>query len=53
MSDFGNPVRIKFLPSLAFSIARQRSTTIKATNPPGMNWAQGFQKRRRALKSRR
>jgi hypothetical protein len=39
MSDLGNPVRIKFVPSLAFSIARQRSTTGKAIKPPGKNWA--------------
>jgi DDE superfamily endonuclease len=39
MSDLGNPVRIKFIPSLAFSIARQRSTTVKAIKPPGKNWA--------------
>jgi hypothetical protein len=53
MSDFENPVRIKFLPSFAFSIARQRSTTNKSIKPPGKNWAQGFQKRHLALKSRR
>jgi hypothetical protein len=53
MSDLGNPVRIKFVPSLAFSIARQRSTTGKAIKPPGKNWAQGFEKRHPALKSRR
>jgi hypothetical protein len=52
MSDLGNPVRIKFLPSLAFSIARQRSTTTnKAIKPPGKNWAQGLEKRHLALKS--
>lgn len=51
-ADLGNPVRIKHLPSLAFIIARQRSTN-KATKPPGKNWAQSFQKRHRALKSRR
>jgi hypothetical protein len=39
ISDLGNSVRIKFLPSLAFSIARQRSTTGKAIKPPGKNWA--------------
>ena len=27
IADLGNPVRIKYLPALAFSIARQRSTT--------------------------
>jgi len=36
MADFGNPVRIKCLPTLAFSIARHRSTN-KATKPPGKN----------------
>jgi hypothetical protein len=48
----GNPVRIKFLPSLAFSIARQRSTN-KAIKRPGRNWAQGFKKRHPALTPRR
>ena len=52
MADLGNPVRIKFLPALAFSIARQRSMN-KATKPPGKNWPRGFQKRHPALKSRR
>jgi hypothetical protein len=46
-------VRIKCLPALAFSIARQRSTTNKATKPPNKNWAQAFQKRHPALKSQR
>jgi hypothetical protein len=53
MSDLGSPVRIKFLSSLAFSIARQRSTTNKAIKPSGKNWAQGFEKRHPALKLRR
>jgi hypothetical protein len=53
MFDLRNPVQIKFLPSLAFSIARQRSTTNKAIKPPGKNWAQGFERRHPALKSRR
>ena len=39
MSNLGSPVRIKFLPSLAFSIYRQRSTTGKVSKPPGKNWA--------------
>jgi hypothetical protein len=37
MSDLGHPVRIKFVPSLACSIARQRSTIGKAIKPPGKN----------------
>ena len=52
MADLGNPVRIKCLPSLAFSIAHQRSTN-KAAKPPNKNWAQAFQKRHPAFKSRR
>jgi len=35
MSDLGQPVRIKFLPSLAFSVAHRRSTTNKSIKPPG------------------
>jgi len=52
-ADLENPVRIKCLPSLVFVIARQHSTTKKATKPPNKNWAQAFQKRHPALKSRR
>src|SRR6187402_813601 len=36
MADLGNPVRIKCLPPLAFSIPRQRSTN-KAAKPPNKN----------------
>ena len=46
-------MRIKFIPSLAFSIAHQRSTTDKAIKPPGKNWPQGFIKRHPALKPKR
>lgn len=53
MSNHGSPVRIKFLLSLAFSIACQRSTAHRAIKPPGRNWAQGFEKRHPELKSRR
>jgi hypothetical protein len=53
MSNFGYPVRIKFLPSFVYSIACQRSTTNIAIKPPSKNWAQAFQKRHPGLKSRR
>lgn len=46
-------MRIKFVPSLAFVIARQRSTIEKLINSLGKNWAQGFVRRHSALKSRR
>ena len=53
MSDLGQPVRIKFISSLAFSVARQRSTTNKPFKPPGKNWARAFEKRHLKLKARR
>jgi len=54
ISDFGYPVQIKFLPSLAYSIACQRSTaTNTSIKPLSKNWAQAFQKRHLGLKSRR
>ena len=52
MADLGTPVRIKYIPSLAFSIAHRRSTTNQASKAPHRNWAQAFQKRHPALKSR-
>jgi hypothetical protein len=42
MADLGNLIRIKYIPSLAFSIARRRSTTNRPTKPPHRNWAQAF-----------
>jgi hypothetical protein len=55
MSDLGQPVRIKYIPSLAFSVARQRSnvTTDNPIKPPGKNWARAFEKRNPELKARR
>ena len=53
ISDLENPIRIKFLPSLAFSIARRRFLTDRAIKPPGKNWTRAFEKRHPVLKSRR
>ncbi|KAF2488413.1 hypothetical protein BU16DRAFT_497289, partial [Lophium mytilinum] len=60
MSALGHPVRIKYIPRLAFILARQRSTTIKPTTiepttikPPNKNWPQAFEKRHPELKARR
>lgn len=53
MSNLGQPVRIKYIPSLAFSLARQRSTTDKPIKPPGKNWARSFEIRQPQLKARR
>jgi len=53
MSDNGYPVAVKYLRSLAFIIARQRSTTAEAINPPGKNWPQAFHKRHPELKPKK
>ncbi|KAF2191907.1 hypothetical protein K469DRAFT_732021 [Zopfia rhizophila CBS 207.26] len=53
MSSLGHPVRIKFIRSLAYSIARQRSTADRPIKPPYKNWPQAFQKRHPELKARR
>ena len=55
MSDLGQPVRVKYIPSLAFSIARQRSieTADDPIKPPNKNWPQAFKKRNPELKARK
>ena len=52
MAEFGQPVRIKYVPSLAFSVARQRSTN-KPLKPPAENWARAFKRRHPELKANR
>lgn len=42
----GRPIRVKYVPSIAFSLACQRSSADRPKRPPGKNWAQLFQKRR-------
>ena len=53
MNDLGQPVRIKYLPQLAFSVTRRRHTTDRPSKPPGKNWPQSFQKRHPELKAKR
>jgi hypothetical protein len=52
MCSFGQPVRIQYIPRLAFSIA-QRRTLARPNKPPGKNWAQAFEKRHPELKAER
>ena len=52
MSDLGQPVRIKFIPFLAFCVARQRSEN-RPLKPPGKNWARAFEKRHPETQARR
>ena len=41
----GCPIRVKYVGSIAFSLARQRSPIDRLCKPPGKNWAQLFYKR--------
>ncbi|XP_014551484.1 hypothetical protein COCVIDRAFT_20277 [Bipolaris victoriae FI3] len=52
MSSLGQPVRVKYLRSLAFSIARQRSTK-KSIKRLEKNWPRAFEKRHPELQARR
>lgn len=60
MSANGYPLPVRALRSLAFIIARQRSSTFQlpgaydgTSKRPGKNWPQGFYARHRELKSKR
>ena len=55
MSDLGQPVRVKYIPLLALSVARQRSivTTDVLIKPPNKNWPRAFEKRNPELEARR
>jgi hypothetical protein len=55
MSDLGKPVRIKYIPSQAFSVAPQRSIamTDNSIKPLNKNWPRAFEKRNPELKGRR
>jgi hypothetical protein len=52
MAEFGQDVRIKHIPSLAFTVARQRTTNIPL-DAPGKNWAQDFKERNPDLIAKR
>jgi hypothetical protein len=54
MTELGQPVRIKHIPTLAHSLARRRATaTGRPKKPPGKNWARSFKKRNTKLTSRK
>lgn len=53
MSDLGQPVRIKYIASLAFSITRQRPINKRPPKPPGKNWPRNFEIRNPILTARR
>jgi hypothetical protein len=53
LSDLGQPVRIKYIPSLAFVATRARPQTDKPLKPPGKNWSKAFEKRHPQTAARR
>ncbi|TVY28771.1 hypothetical protein LHYA1_G002148, partial [Lachnellula hyalina] len=44
MSELEQPIRIKFILSIAFSVTRQRSKADRPLKPPGKNWAKALEK---------
>jgi hypothetical protein len=53
MSDLGYPIRMKFIPSLAYSVTRHRPTAERPPKAPGRNWAKALEKRHPILQARR
>ncbi|PVH91472.1 hypothetical protein DM02DRAFT_477092, partial [Periconia macrospinosa] len=52
LSDLGRPVRLKYIPSLAFCITRQRITD-RPPKPPHEGWTKHLEQRYPELKARR
>ena len=44
MADLGFPIRMKFIPSLAYSVTRHGPTTEKPPKARGWNWAKALGK---------
>jgi hypothetical protein len=53
MSDLGQPVRTKYIPSLAFVATYARPLRDRPLKPPGKNWAKAFEKRHLETAARR
>jgi len=53
MSDLGYPIRMKFIPSIAFSVTRQRPAAERPLKPPGRNWTKALENRHLELRARR
>jgi hypothetical protein len=53
MSDLGQPIRIKFIPSISFSVTRERPKADRLLKPLGKNWAKAFENRHLELQARR
>jgi hypothetical protein len=53
MTELGTPVRIMYIPSIAFSSTRHRPLPDRPLKPPGKNWVKALEKRRPELVARR
>jgi len=53
MADLGTPIRIKYIPAIAFSATRHRSEADRPVKPPGPNWSKALENRHPDLKARR
>ncbi|KFA82005.1 hypothetical protein S40288_08005 [Stachybotrys chartarum IBT 40288] len=53
MSDLGQPIRMKFVPSIAFRVTRHRPASDRPLKPPGRNWTKALEKRHPELIARR
>lgn len=52
-SDLGQPVRIKYIPFIAFRVTHQRPKKDRPLKPPGKNWTKGFENRHPEVHARR
>ena len=53
MARLGRPVRVKHIPSLAFSLANRRSTTNKPIKSPHVSWTRAFKRRHPELNAKK
>jgi len=53
MSDLGHPVRIKYIPQIAFGATFRRPTADRPLKPPNKNWSKALENRHPELKARR
>ncbi|KAF2462951.1 uncharacterized protein BDR25DRAFT_385237, partial [Lindgomyces ingoldianus] len=52
MDILGQPIRIKYIPAIAFSATRYRPEADRPLKPPGVNWAKRLERRRPELIAR-
>lgn len=53
MAELGTPMRIKYIPPIAFSSTRYRPLPNRPLKPPGKNWVKALEKRPPELMARR